>query len=216
MYKLSDYLGAVFLDIETTGILPIRSELTIIALYQQTDQKLATLYINDLHSAAETLRHLEEDADHYGYDCIEVFPLERFVERASQLTLVATFNGEHFDLPFIAHHLPKVRHSYAKWNHLDVYAQVALPLRDLGVLRTPNLKLKTLLRYLKVPRHPEVARMHGADAVRLWQQWRYLFDSSALTSLAIYALEDVRCTRLLFERLVELVQECPWPISVGG
>ncbi|MDW8321593.1 MAG: ribonuclease H-like domain-containing protein, partial [Armatimonadota bacterium] len=201
---IEDYLDAVFLDIETTGINPAYSELTLIALYQEDAEKKARLYVNNLHGAAETLRYLEAEAQEYGYDTLTVCPLEQFVEHADFLSRVATYNGEQFDLPFIAHHLPQMRRVFRTWQHLDIYIHVAMPLRDLGLLRTPNLKLKTLISYLHVPRHPSVARMRGEDAVRLWNQWKHLYNSEALATLATYALEDVRCTRLLLERLIDL------------
>jgi len=50
--RLEDYLEAVFLDIETTGINPAYSDLTLIALYQEDHTgKKARLYVNDLHDA---------------------------------------------------------------------------------------------------------------------------------------------------------------------
>lgn len=205
-----DYLDAVFLDIETSGISPAFSELTLIALYQQEAEKQAWLYVNDLHGAVETLHHLEAKAQEYGYDSLTVFPLERFVEQAQSITRIATFNGEQFDLPFIIYHLPKVRQIIRTWQHLDVYLHVAQPLRDLRVLRTPNLKMKTLLACLQVPRHPSIAQMRGAEAVQLWNQWKHLYNSEALTTLCIYALEDVRCTRLLLERLIQIERGSLW------
>ena len=203
--QLEDYLEAVFLDTETTGINPAYSDLTLIALYQEDHTgKKARLYVNDLHDAAETLRHIERKAQEYGYDTITVCPLEQFPQHAEFLSRIATYNGTQFDLPFIAHHLPQVRGLWRTWQHLDIYVQVAMPLRDIGLLRTPNLKLKTLFSHLRVPRHPTVQVMRGEDAVRLWNQWRYLYNSEALTALGIYALEDVRCTRLLLQRLIDV------------
>ncbi|GIV21174.1 MAG: hypothetical protein KatS3mg023_2925 [Armatimonadota bacterium] len=209
--RVEDYLDAVFLDIETTGIHPAYSELTLIALYQEENaESRARLYVNDLHGAAETLRSLEKRAQEYGYDSITVCPLELFAEHAEFLSRIATYNGEQFDLPFIAHHLPQVRPRFRAWQHLDIYIHVAMPLRDMGLLRTPNLQLKTLIRHLRVPRHPSVQRMRGEDAVRLWNQWKYLYHSEALTTLGIYALEDVRCTRLLLQRLIDIRRGSPW------
>jgi len=209
-YRIEDYLTAVFLDIETTGINPVSSELTVIALYQEETEKRARLYVNNLHGAVETLCHIERRAQEYGYNSITVCPLEQFAEHAEFLSRVATYNGEQFDLPFIAHHLPQVRSVFRTWQHLDIYTHVAIPLRDLGLLRTPNLKLKTLMAYLRVPRHPSVAGLHGEDAVRLWSHWKHLYDSEALTALGVYALEDVRCTRLLLQRLIDTRQGSPW------
>lgn len=203
-YQPEDYLDAVFLDIETTGIDPAYSELTLIALYQEDVEKRAKLYVKDLHGAVETLHHLEARAQEYGYDSICVFPLEQFDEHAKSITRIATFNGVQFDLPFIIYHLPQMYGVIRTWQHLDIYIHVAQPLRDLRVLRTPNLKMKTLLAYLQVPRHPSVARMHGAEAVQLWNEWKHLYNSQALTTLSLYALEDVRCTRLLLERLIQI------------
>jgi uncharacterized protein YprB with RNaseH-like and TPR domain len=166
--------------------------------------------VNDLHDAAETLRHIERKAQEYGYDTITVCPLEQFPQHAEFLSRITTYNGEQFDLPFIAYHLPQVRPLFRTWQHLDIYTQVAMPLRDIGLLRTPNLKLKTLFSHLRVPRHPTVQVMRGEDAVRLWNQWRYLYNSEALTALGIYALEDVRCTRLLLQRLIDVRRGLPW------
>ena len=209
--QLEDYLEAVFLDTETTGINPAYSDLTLIALYQEDHTgKKARLYVNDLHDAAETLRHIERKAQEYGYDTITVCPLEQFPQHAEFLSRIATYNGTQFDLPFIAHHLPQVRGLWRTWQHLDIYVQVAMPLRDIGLLRTPNLKLKTLFSHLRVPRHPTVQVMRGEDAVRLWNQWRYLYNSEALTALGIYALEDVRCTRLLLQQLIDVRRGLPW------
>jgi len=209
--QLEDYLEAVFLDTETTGINPAYSDLTLIALYQEDHTgKKARLYVNDLHDAAETLRHIERKAQEYGYDTITVCPLEQFPQHAEFLSRITTYNGEQFDLPFIAYHLPQVRPLFRTWQHLDIYTQVAMPLRDIGLLRTPNLKLKTLFSHLRVPRHPSVQMMRGEDAVRLWNQWRYLYNSEALTALGIYALEDVRCTRLLLQRLIDVRRGLPW------
>jgi uncharacterized protein YprB with RNaseH-like and TPR domain len=209
--RLEDYLDAVFLDIETTGINPASSELTLIALYQEDDTgKKARLYVNDLHDAAETLRHIEKKAQEYAYDSINVCPLEQFAQHAEFLSRIATYNGEQFDLPFIAHHLPQVRGLWRMWQHLDIYVQVAMPLRDIGLLRTPNLKLKTLFSHLRVPRHPSVQMMRGEDAVWLWNQWRHLYNSEALTMLGIYALADVRCTRLLLQRLIDVRRGSLW------
>lgn len=204
IHQPEDYLSAVFLDIETTGIDPASSELTLIALYQQDEEEQARLYVKDLHGAVETLRHLEAKAQEYGYHRITICPLQQFAEHAPFLTRVATYNGEQFDLPFIAYHLPQGRTVIRAWQHLDIYIHIAQPLRDLRVLRTPNLKLKTLLTHLQVPRHPSVTQMRGAEAVQLWNQWKHLYNSEALTTLGIYALEDVRCTRLLLERLIHL------------
>lgn len=203
-HQPEDYLDAVFLDIETTGIDPAYSELTLIALYQQDTENRARLYVNDLHGAVETLHHLEAKAQEYGYDSLSVFSLEQFVEHAQPITRIATYNGVQFDLPFIIYHLPQVRQVIRTWQHLDIYIHVAQPLRDLRVLRTPNLKMKTLLAHLRVPRHPSVTQMYGAEAVQLWNEWKHLYNSDALTTLGIYALEDVRCTRLLLERLIQI------------
>lgn len=204
-YSAEMFLDAVFLDIETTGIDPRYSELTLIALYQEDVEKWGWLYVSDLNGAAETLRHLERKAASLGYDSLTVRPLEQFAEQAPFLSRVATYNGIQFDLPFIAHHLPAVRPAIGKWEHLDIYVHVAMPLRDWRILRTPNLKLKTLLGYLQVPRHPSVSGLRGEDAIRLWNQWKHLYDSEALTHLALYALEDVRSTRVLLERLIAVI-----------
>ncbi|MDW8103477.1 MAG: ribonuclease H-like domain-containing protein [Armatimonadota bacterium] len=204
--SINDYLGAVFLDIETTGIDPRYSELTLIALYEEREGKRASLYVNNLHGAVEILAPLVSWAQQYGYEQMSIHPLEQFVEHAPLLHRVATYNGGRFDLPFIAHHLPQVREVIKRWWHLDIYTQVALPLRDLGVLRTPNLQLKTLFTYLRIPRLSDVTCMRGDDAVRLWNHWKHLYDSEALRTLCLYALEDVRGTRLLLERLIDLRQ----------
>lgn len=202
--SLRDFLDGAFLDIETTGIQPASSELTLIALYQQTQEPQAVLYVNDLHGAVDTLTALVMRAQEYGYEHLAIYPLEQFAEHAPLLSRVATYNGTRFDLPFLAHHLPQVRGALQRWKHLDIYTQVAMPLRDLGVLRTPNLQLKTLLAHLRLTRREDIADMRGEDAVRLWNHWKHLYDSESLRTLCLYALEDVRSTRELLQRLIDL------------
>ena len=219
----------VTLDIETTGLDRDGDDITIITLYTETAQrKQGAIYVNvQRGDELEALSPLADNAELYGYDRIVLKPFDEFIAWASSDRVVVTYNGERFDLPFIrsfirryqlrqsaqqlnlfgddtvssANALPLIDLSH--WMHSDLYRDMAMQMRP--YLNVPNLKLKTLLSCLQIPRHPLVADSHGDDAVVLWSRWLSSGDPAYLQKLSLYGLEDVRCTHALSQKLLAML-----------
>jgi uncharacterized protein YprB with RNaseH-like and TPR domain len=140
-----------FLDIETTGLAPPRSYITTICLY---DGKEAMTFVQGIN-------------------------LDDFLEKIERYSLIVTYGGKCFDIPFIESSFPGFKFHQA---HIDL----AYFLRHLGY--TGGLK--------KVEKMVGLSRENGLDdvdgyfAVVLWQKYRR-GDGRALHALIRYNLEDV-------------------------
>lgn len=123
---------AACLDIETTG-LGHSDAVTVVGLY---DGERVHTFV-----AGENLWELPE-------------ALERY-------SMVITYNGASFDLPFLARYFPHLRLPPL---HVDLrHALARLGLRG---------GLTSIERQLGLPRDPEIAHLDGWDAVRLWYEWQ--------------------------------------------
>jgi uncharacterized protein YprB with RNaseH-like and TPR domain len=142
---------AAFLDIETTGLSPMHSYVTMVGILDSDGYKS---YVRD-----ENLEDLRE-------------ALERY-------TLIVTFNGASFDLPFLEYHFGRL---FGHVAHFDL----RYPLRRLGY----RGGLKAIEADLEAGRPSELAGLSGFDAVRMWSLWRG-GDSGALETLIRYNAEDV-------------------------
>lgn len=142
---------AVFLDIETTGLGGPGDVITVVGLYDGRRPQVFVRGVN-LAGLAEALR---------------------------PYSLVVTYNGAQFDLPFIRRALPRVALPAA---HLDL----RFPLARLGYTGG----LKAIEQRLGVTRDPWVAGLDGYDAVILWRRHQ-AGDPDALRRLVAYNLTDV-------------------------
>ncbi len=142
---------AVFLDIETTGLGGPGDVITVVGLYDGQRPQVFVRGIN-MGGLAEALR---------------------------PYSLVVTYNGAQFDLPFIRRALPEVTLPAA---HLDL----RFPLARLGY----KGGLKVIEQRLGVTRDPWVAGLDGYDAVILWRRYER-GDLDALRRLVAYNLTDV-------------------------
>ena len=142
---------AVFLDIETTGLGGPGDVITVVGLY---DGRRPQVFVRGINMAglAAALR---------------------------PYSLVVTYNGAQFDLPFIRRCLPEVALPPA---HLDL----RFPLARLGY----KGGLKAIEQRLGVTRDPWVAGLDGYDAVILWRRYER-GDLDALRRLLTYNLTDV-------------------------
>src|SRR5215831_11215505 len=161
-----------YLDIETTGVTSGLSYVTVIGLY---DGERPRVYVQGQN-------------------------LSRFVEEIGEFTLLVTYNGKLFDLPFLRREfgLP-LAHA-----HIDL----RYPLAALGY----KGGLKKIERSLGLEREGPVALLDGWCAVLLWR-YHEQGEAGALETLLRYNLEDViHLPQLLAVVYNTRVQRLPFPL----
>jgi uncharacterized protein YprB with RNaseH-like and TPR domain len=156
-----------FLDIETTGLSPNSDQITVIGIY---------------HADGARSKFVQLVGD-------RVTP-ENLLESMRGTSVIYTYNGSRFDLPFINRRLgvdieSMYRHCdlmYSCWDN-ELYGG-----------------LKGVEKQLNIPR--KLKEMNGYEAVRLW--WRYVnsYDEKALSLLLEYNKEDVVNLKTLRDRLL--------------
>jgi uncharacterized protein YprB with RNaseH-like and TPR domain len=150
---------ALFLDIETTGLSGANDEITLIGALSGGE---LALFVNGIN--------------------LEQFPA--YIERFS---LLVTFNGSQFDVPFLRAHFPDASLDQA---HIDLrYVLASLGYKG---------GLKVVEKELGLDRDPLIKDTDGFEAIRLWHSYRR-GDKLALEKLIRYNLTDVT-------NLVELVE----------
>lgn len=155
-----------YLDIETTGLSPWDNEITVVGIH--------------ICSGAETrfVQLIGED-----------ITADSLLEALTGVSVIHTFNGSRFDLPFISYRLGVdlaelfTHHDlvYDCWRK-NLYGGLKRVERQLGIKR-------------------RLAEVDGYQAVRLW--WRYIndYNQDALNTLLEYNKEDVVNLKTLKERL---------------
>jgi hypothetical protein len=139
-----------YLDIETTGVAAGMSAITVIGLY---DGERPSVYVQGRN-------------------------LSCFAEAIEEFTLLVTYNGKLFDLPFIRRELGLSLGQA----HIDL----RYPLAALGY----KGGLKKIERSLGLEREGLIALLDGWCAVLLWQ-YHQRGETGALETLLRYNLEDV-------------------------
>jgi uncharacterized protein YprB with RNaseH-like and TPR domain len=135
-----DFLAeSAFLDIETTGLSPGESSVTVVGVLDATGY---TAYVRGVN-------------------------LDEFPDAAQRYRLIVTFNGAAFDVPFLQVEFASVARRdregplFAGAAHLDL----RFPLRRIGQAGG----LKAIERRLSVGRPDDLSHLDGFDAVRLWR-----------------------------------------------
>ena len=105
--------------------------------------------------------------------------LEDFAEEIAKYSLLVTFNGASFDLPFLRRAFPRVT-----WDHLHVDLRYVLS--NLG----HKGGLKSIELDLGIERDYELHGIGGEDAIYLWQEYRR-GSQEALELLVKYNAADV-------------------------
>jgi uncharacterized protein len=156
-----------FLDIETTGLSPACCQITVVGVHltNGTEGRLVQLVGGDATA-------------------------DRLLEALEGTSMIYSYNGSRFDLPFI--------HS-----RLGVDIAGLFPHRDLMHdcwRRGLYGGLKAVERQLGIQRR--LRGVDGLEAVRLW--WRYVndYDEAALATLLEYNREDVLSLKSLRARLL--------------
>ncbi len=150
---------AVFLDIETSGGYQGMDEITVIGLY---DGRMVQTFVNG--------RNLDD-----------------FEQALASFSLVITFNGSCFDLPYLRRWFRDIDLPPA---HIDL----RFFLRKLGL----RGGLKSIEEQLGLFRDPAVKGLNGFDAVLLWKDYQW-GDESALERLILYNTMDIVQLKPLME-----------------
>ncbi len=153
MWRLYREFGqrVAFLDIETTGLYPGADAITIIGLF---DGQRTRVFVRGVN-------------------------LPEFAQEIKQYSLIVTFNGKRFDLPFIRRALGELPDYQA---HIDLL----YPLRKLGY----RGGLKKIEAQLGLEREGALKEADGFLAVLLWGEYQR-GNRAALDTLIRYNLEDV-------------------------
>ncbi|MFC7203471.1 ribonuclease H-like domain-containing protein [Haloferax namakaokahaiae] len=158
-----------FFDIETTGLSPNRDKVTTVSFYQ--DGETTTLVRGDTLTA-DALREQFADA-----------------------TLISTFNGARFDVPFLetsfdlSIDLPHIDLMYP-CKTLDLSGGLKQIEKDVGIERD----------------RPDIS---GRDAVRLWHEYER-GDDASLETLISYNREDTVNLQRLMETVTEQLHHRAW------
>ena len=162
-----------YLDIETTGLGAEESMITVIGIY---DGERPRVYVHGQN-------------------------LEQFVRDIDTFTLLVTYNGKQFDLPFLRTKLGIP----LKQAHIDL----RYPLAALGY----RGGLKKIEKRLGLERPGLVSQLDGWCAVVLWRYYER-GEAGALETLLHYNLEDViHLPALLAEVYNTTVRDMPFPVA---
>ncbi len=153
MWRLyADFSGkAAFLDIETTGLFHDADAITLIGLFDGQATKVFTKGIN----------------------------LQDFPEEIRKYSLIVTFNGKRFDIPFI-------RRAFGEFPPYQAHIDLLYPLRKLGY----RGGLKAIEVQMGLEREGLLKEADGFLAVLLWREYQR-GNRAALNTLVRYNLEDV-------------------------
>lgn len=164
-----------YLDIETTGLSPIYNDITSIAVY---DGEQVSTYV-------------------YGNN------LEDFLSDIGSYSVLVTFNGKRFDIPFIEQQFS---------TRLDqVHIDLMFVLRSLGY----SGGLKRCEKLLGLDRE-ELDGVDGYFAVLLWRAYQKTNDERFLETLLAYNVEDVlNLEKLLFLAYKKKIESLPFPVDHG-
>ena len=174
-------LRAGVLDIETTGLNPSQNKFILGGLF---DLQTKTMYQYFAESRAE-----EEET------------LASFLEEVCKLDLVITYNGRHFDLPFMQNRMSKYGLNEVLPYNLDLYLVINghSPIKKL----VPNLKQKTIENYMGLwdSRADEIS---GGESVELYNRYENTGNSELEEKILLHNSDDV----LQLSRLIKVLSKC--------
>lgn len=141
--------SALFLDIETTGLSPAHSQIYLIGC---ACQKEGSLWVTQFFSECP-----QEEPD----------ILSAFLGYLLPFDTVITYNGQSFDLPFLAarcacHCIPE---PFQTLRHIDLFRQLS---RYRHILKLPDMKQKTLEHFLGICREDTYT---GKELIQLYNAY---------------------------------------------
>lgn len=151
-----------FLDVETTGLSKYYDDITLIGIHGHAGTKIFMKGKN----------------------------LGKFRQELKKYSMIVTFNGRCFDIPFIKHKFPDV-------NINQYHADLRYLMADLGF----RGGLKNVERERGITRDDDIEGVDGFEAVLLWHKYQR-GNNDALTTLKKYLTADVKNLRLLMNKAV--------------
>lgn len=190
MYRISEHYQEIFyyskildfyfedlnigvIDIETTGLDPVRSRFV-----------LGGLLVPD-SAGKYTMQFLSESNDE------EISLLHTYLSQLKNLDVLVSYNGERFDIPFL---IKRFQHHHIDANELSFYHGLDLyqVLHRFSALRKflPNLKQKTVEAFLGLwtKRADEIS---GAESVELYYHFLKTGDQSAKDTILLHNKDDI-------------------------
>ncbi|KAB3534480.1 hypothetical protein F8154_08685 [Alkaliphilus pronyensis] len=169
IYEINDLNNVLILDIETTGLSKYNNKVILIGYlhYEAASVKLKQLFAEDPSEEGLILKELLKD-------------IKRFD------TLI-TYNGAAFDCPFLKERFKKhkINWSIDDYSHIDILQHIR-PFKSR--LNIPNLKLKTLEKYLGINRRDLIT---GADSVNLYNSFVSNKSHELLEKILLHNYEDI-------------------------
>ena len=183
------------LDIETTGLDPSKNKFILGGLYN--------CRTGELHQILAESRAEEPSA------------LTEYIDEIAKLDAVVTYNGRHFDMPFLARRLevlakagkyPSGDCGYGRWviektYDLDLFLVIQRysPIKKL----VPNLRQKTIENYMGFwdTRTDEIS---GAESVQLYNHYEKTKDLQAEAKILLHNNDDIR----QLTKITKVISKC--------
>lgn len=160
---------AVFLDIETTGLSPMRSFIYLIGLVF-IDLKKVTMHITQL---------IAEDRDE------EEEILKLMKERLKGYKTVVTYNGNSFDLPFIAKRSERYGIEPIVMDSFDMYEKLRL---HKDTLKLDGLKQKNIEKKLGITRED---RYNGGECISFYKDYVKNKNQESFNRFVLHNYDDL-------------------------
>lgn len=167
--KYAEIDNILFFDIETTGLSPDSSFIYLISYgYFKGDKFFLTQLF------AENMKD-------------EISVLESFDKILPEFSLLAQFNGNRFDIPYV-----KARYKYHSLNsHISTleYFDIYLYIKEFkNLFNTPNCKLKTFEKLLSIDRKDLI---DGGEAINEYYNYVSTGNQDSLNVCLLHNYEDV-------------------------
>lgn len=164
------------LDIETTGLNPSKNKFILGGIYSFPEKKIHQFF-----------------AENRAEECMT---LESFSEEISKLDMVITYNGKHFDMPFIEKRLSRYA---AQTKPLPYNLDLYLVLNGHSPIKkfVPNLKQKTVENYMGLWQN-RTDEISGGESVELYNEYEKTGNPDLEEKILLHNSDDViQLTRLL-------------------
>lgn len=186
--RLTDFyfngLQAATMDIETTGLSSSRSKFILGGLLTFEDRRFCQYFAQTESEEAEALF--------------------KYMDELSRLDVIVTYNGRHFDMPFILSRYRQI--TGAEYTgHLPYNFDLYLLLNGHSPVKhfVPNLKQKTIENYMGLwtDRTDEI---DGAQSVELYKEYERTQDSELGRRILLHNSDDV----IQLARLLKITSKC--------